>query len=100
MTYAFIDTNILMHFKVFDGIDWYSFLSDRDYCLMVCPTVSDDIDKHKDSNKSKARNRAKKVFKILSDHIDGKKFGNVNLEFFSNPPSETSSSDYNGARET
>ena len=31
MTNAFIDTNILLHFKVFEGIKWDKFLGDKNY---------------------------------------------------------------------
>lgn len=62
MTNAFIDTNILLHFKVFEGIKWDKFLGDKDYALVICPTVLDEIDKHKDSSKSRIKNRAKKSF--------------------------------------
>lgn len=101
MTYAFLDTNLLMHFKVFEGIDWPMMLGDKDYSLIICPTVLDEIDKHKDnSTKSRKRNRAKAVFKILSDYLDGKSKNNVNLDFcYDSPNVDINSSQYNGARE-
>ena len=100
MTYAFIDTNLLMHFKVFEGMKWEQLLGDKDYCLMIAPTVLDEVDKHKDSSKTKLRNRAKKIFKILSGYLDGKSFNNINLAFcYEDCTIDFSSSEYSNARE-
>lgn len=100
MTYAFIDTNLLMHFKVFEGMNWKQLLGDKDYCIMIAPTVLDEVDKHKDSSKTKLRNRAKKIFKILSGYLDGKSFNNINLAFcYEDCTIDFSSSEYSNARE-
>ena len=81
MTYAFVDTNLLLHFKVFEGINWTNLLNDKEVVLVICPTVLDEIDKHKDSAKGKVRNRAKAIYKILSDYLDGRKFNGIDLIF-------------------
>ena len=101
MKYAFLDTNVLMHFKVFEGINWREFLSSKDYTLVISLTVLDELDKHKDSTKTKTRNRAKTVLKILSEYLDDENYkkNNINLRFCGNAHIDFNSSEYNGGRE-
>lgn len=101
MKYAFLDTNALMHFKVFEGIKWNDFLSSEDYTLVISLTVIDELDKHKDSNKTKNRNRAKVVLKILNDYLDDENYkkNNINLIFCDNAKTFSNSSEYSGGRE-
>lgn len=99
MTYAFIDTNLLLHFKVFEGIKWTKLLNDKDVVLVICPTVLDEIDKHKDSAKGKVRNRAKSIYKILSDYLDGKTTNNIDLIFCKAGTVDTTTSNYSNGRE-
>ncbi|WP_301425245.1 PIN domain-containing protein [Bacteroides caecimuris] len=99
MTYAFIDTNLLLHFKVFEGIKWTKLLNDKDVVLVICPTVLDEIDKHKDSAKGKIRNRAKTIYKILSDYLDGKTTNNIDLIFCESGKVNTVTSTYSNGRE-
>lgn len=61
MTYAFLDTNMLLHYKVFEGMPWSEILGDDEYRFIICQKVFDEIDKHKDGDKTKLRNRAKKI---------------------------------------
>lgn len=95
MTFAFIDINVLVHFKVFEGIKWKDLLNDKDFVLGVCPTVIDEIDKYKDSAKSKVRNRARSIYKILSDYMDGKTCCGIELNFCEH----LSTSNYSNGRE-
>ena len=101
MKFAFLDTNAFMHFKVFEGINWKEFLSTDDYTLVVSLTVLDELDKYKDSTKTKKRNRAKTVLKILSEYLDDENYkkNNINLRFCENAHTEINSSEYNGGRE-
>lgn len=99
MTYAFIDTNVLLHFKVFEGIKWKDLLNDKDIVLVVCPTVIDEIDKYKDSAKSKVRNRARSIYKILSDYMDGKICCGIELIFCEQGVVDSSTSNYSNGRE-
>lgn len=101
MKFAFLDTNAFMHFKVFEGLNWKDFLSTDDYTLVVSLTVLDELDKYKDSTKTKKRNRAKTVLKILSEYLDDENYrkNNINLRFCENAHTEIISSEYNGGRE-
>lgn len=99
MTYAFIDTNVLLHFKAFEGIKWKDLLNDKDFVLVVCPTVIDEIDKNKDSAKGKVRNRARAIYKILSDYMDGKICCGIELIFCEQGVVDPSTSNYSNGRE-
>ena len=35
MTYAFLDTSILMQYKVFEGMPWGDIIGDNDYQFVV-----------------------------------------------------------------
>lgn len=90
MVYAFLDTNMLLHYKVFEGMPWRIILADNDYKFVICQKVFDEIDKHKDGAKAKLRNRAKSINKYLISYLDGNPISSLDIEFCSNP-SKTSS---------
>ncbi len=89
MTYAFLDTNILLHYKVFDGMPWNEILADDDFIFVICQKVFDEIDKHKDGNKTKIRNRAKTINKYLISYLDEKPMSPLNFKFCPNPSKES-----------
>lgn len=85
MTYAFLDTNMLLHYKVFEGMPWSEILGDDEYRFIICQKVFDEIDKHKDGDKTKLRNRAKKINKYLISYLDEKPMSHLSIEFCPNP---------------
>lgn len=85
MVYAFLDTNMLLHYKVFEGMPWRIILADDDYKFVICQKVFDEIDKHKDGAKVKLRNRAKSINKYLISYLDGNPISSLDIEFCSNP---------------
>ena len=85
MVYAFLDTNMLLHYKVFEGMPWRIILADNDYKFVICQKVFDEIDKHKDGAKAKLRNRAKSINKYLISYLDGNPISSLDIEFCSNP---------------
>lgn len=85
MVYAFLDTNMLLHYKVFEGMPWRTILADNDYKFVICQKVFDEIDKHKDGAKTKLRNRAKSINKYLISYLDGNPISSLDIEFCSNP---------------
>ena len=88
MTYAFLDTSIFMHYKVFEGMPWKNIISDKDIIFVVPQKVVDEIDKHKDSTKTRLRKRAMQVNKYLLGYLDGNKPTSLNIVFCPNPSSE------------
>lgn len=85
MVYAFLDTNVLMHYKVFEGMPWTSILSDDNITFIICQRVFDEIDKHKDGNKTKLRNRAKIINKYLISYLEGNPKSSLDVVFCPNP---------------
>lgn len=58
MKYLVLDTNVYLHFKHFEQIDWKSLLYD-DVTICVPQRVLTEIDKHKDQSRGKVQKRAK-----------------------------------------
>lgn len=67
LAFAFVDTNIFLHFTYFDQIDWPRELGYRSVCLVIAPTVLAELDDFKYDRDSKRRQeRSAKVTKHLS----------------------------------
>ncbi|MBW8327168.1 MAG: hypothetical protein K0M50_20565 [Prolixibacteraceae bacterium] len=60
MRTVFLDTNIFLHYKQFDQIDWLSVCSASECELVITPIVIDELDKHKIGN-TKIGKRARNV---------------------------------------
>lgn len=58
MKYLVLDTNVYLHFKNFEQIDWKSLLQDE-VTICVPQRVLLEIDKHKDQSRGKIQKRAK-----------------------------------------
>ncbi len=71
MKYLLLDTNIYLHYKDFEQIDWATIVNDNDFAIVVPYIVIREIDKHKDGKKGKIKNRARVV---------SSKFGNYFLD--------------------
>lgn len=68
MKYLFLDTNIFLHYQSFEDIPWKQVIGiSEDISIVICETVIAEIDKHKDSQRGKLRDRAKKVSKRISE---------------------------------
>lgn len=81
----FIDTNILLHYRAFDEIDWLGILNAEQINIYLPSIVIQELDKHKYSSSSKLRDKANKVIKKLHKLAD---FGlevnlklNININF-------------------
>lgn len=85
MVYAFLDTNILLHYKVFEGMPWNTILGDEEFTFVICQKVFDEIDKYKDGDKAKLRNRAKAINKYLISYLDNNPKSKLNITFCPNP---------------
>lgn len=68
---AFLDTNIILHYDIY-SIDWPKELKADEVELIICPTVLDELDKHKiNPNKTiakRARNNLTKINKIIENN--------------------------------
>lgn len=82
MKYLFLDTNILIHYQSFEDIPWKSVLQITDeITIVICETVVAEIDKHKDGQKSRIRDRAKKVSSRISELLLEDKVGKLPVVF-------------------
>lgn len=82
MKYLFLDTNVLLHYENFATIPWQKLigLSD-DVIIVITEIVVGEVDKHKDGNRSKIRERARKISHQLSElFLSGSKL-NVPVEY-------------------
>src|SRR5260370_13357688 len=67
-THCFLDTNTCLHFQRFDTVDWPKVLGAHQICLMLTPTVMEELDQHKDDPKNPGRQkRAKEILSKLDD---------------------------------
>jgi len=69
MKYIFPDTNIFLHFKFFDEIDWQMII-DGSITMVIAPIVISELDHHKRNPNSRISKRAKSVLKKLEDYGD------------------------------
>lgn len=66
--HCFLDTNMFLHFQRFDTVDWPKVLGARKVCLMLTPTVMEELDHYKDDPKNPGRQkRAKEILSKLDD---------------------------------
>lgn len=70
MKYLFLDTNVYLHYKDFEQIDWKtSVCNGDDFTIVVTPIVIREIEKQKDSSRGKIQTRAKNVSSKLGGYF-------------------------------
>lgn len=74
MKYLFLDTNIYLHFKDVEGIDWKSLVTGgEDFTIVVPPIVREEINEKKDHTRGKIQHRAKKFSQNLLIYFSKKR---------------------------
>ncbi|RXF70523.1 PIN domain-containing protein [Arcticibacter tournemirensis] len=68
MNYFFLDTNIFLHFKPIENIQWEGYVP-GEYRIAIAPVVMEELDKKKFDNKAKIKDRAKKVLGMFQDAL-------------------------------
>lgn len=92
MTYLFVDTNVLLHYRRLEEIDWLNLSKSKEVVIVLCPVVIRELDQHKISHpQSKIRKRAQEIIaslhhKLSSEESDIIRHG-VQLEFVAEEPS-------------
>ena len=84
MKYLVLDTNVYLHYKDFEQIDWKSLFND-DVTVCVPQRVFEEIDKHKDLNKGKIQRRAKRLSARFSEIFLQDATTRVPVEVLSHP---------------
>src|SRR6266446_2860742 len=92
MTYLFVDTNVLLHYRRLEEIDWLSLSKSKEVVIVLCPAVIRELDRLKVGHpQSKFRRRAQEIIAILhSKHsgVDSELIrASVRLEFLAEDPS-------------
>lgn len=88
MKYLVLDTNVFLHYKDFEQIDWKSIVGD-DVTICVAQVVLGEIDKHKDQSRGRIQKRAKKISSRFSEIFLQDLSPQLNVEVMDNPPSSS-----------
>lgn len=64
--FVFVDTNVLLHFHLFDEVDWPALLNTAKVTLVFAPIVVAELDRHKWSGSRREKDRAKVVLKKIA----------------------------------
>ena len=86
MKYLVLDTNVYLHYKDFEQVDWKTLMAD-DVTICVPFVVLSEIDKHKDQSRGKIQKRAKKLSSRFSEVFLQGTSANIALKEMDNPPS-------------
>jgi hypothetical protein len=70
MKHIFLDTNIFLHFKPFDQINWKSITGSDSYVILIAPTIVNELDKHKYSSNKRLSKRAKSMLTKIDGLMD------------------------------
>ena len=65
--FAFIDTNVLLHYCFFLDVDWGAALDEPEVVLVLAPVVLSELDDHKWSGSRREKARAKGVLKAIDE---------------------------------
>lgn len=89
MTYLFLDTNIFLQYQDFENIKWQEICHCQDVTIVVTGIAIREIDKKKDSSRSKLRERAKKIGKKINKILRGEQSSKYPLIHVAFPNKET-----------
>jgi hypothetical protein len=78
MLYAFIDTNILMHYPPLQDVDWLKMCGHQAVTVMLCSVVVDEVDQHRSN--ARLADRAKRCQKEIRDYRRKELRPNVTLD--------------------
>lgn len=88
--YAFLDTNIFLHYQPFEQIKWTEILNAHHVVLVATPIVVRELDKHKDQHRisaiqDRARTALKKIEQITLGEMATRLPDGVELEYAKEP---------------
>ncbi len=70
-TFAFLDSNVFLHYRRPDEIDWPALLEGKDVVLLVAPLVVRELEKHKTfSPVPRIKKRAAEIIRWLGPYVD------------------------------
>src|ERR1039457_5839405 len=91
MTYLFVDTNVLLHYRRIEEIDWLKLSKSPEVVIVLCPAVIRELDHHKVSHpQNKFRQRAQAIITSLYSRLSGAESDSirdgVRLKFLAEDP--------------
>ncbi|PYK00858.1 MAG: hypothetical protein DME23_05885 [Verrucomicrobia bacterium] len=91
MTYLFVDTNVLLHYRRLEEIDWLTLSKSGEVVIVLCPAVIRELDHHKVTHpQNKFRKRAQEIITSLHSRLSGVDADvirdGVRLEFLAEDP--------------
>ena len=91
MNYIFLDTNVFLHFKNFEDIDWSETINteQKSICIVIPFIVIDELDKHKYNLNPKISGRIRKLMPKLHKILEENSIKGWNVEFGKRPSKET-----------
>ena len=91
MLHAFVDTNVLLHCRLFDEIPWHAELDSDAVSVAIAPVVIRELDKHKTTGVPKLKKRAAtvlgKFFDLWSDSLSAELSSQTSLQAIACDPS-------------
>lgn len=95
MNYIFLDTNIFIHFKHFEDIDWSSIINkSSDITIVIAPTVLSELDVHKYNTNKKIASRVKKILPCIESLNGEEKHSKFSLLCLQERPSNETFNNY------
>jgi hypothetical protein len=91
MTYLFVDTNVLLHYRRIEEIDWLNLSNSPEVVIVLCPAVIRELDHHKVSHpQNKFRQRAQAIITSFYSRLSGAESDlirdGVRIEFLAEDP--------------
>lgn len=87
MNYVFLDTNIFLHCKYFEQLDWPNILNkQKDIVITLTPSVIAELDKHKYNKNPKIAERVKKLLPKIESFIDNPELCKYSLKHITSRP--------------
>lgn len=87
MLYIFPDTNIFIHGRHFEEIDWPALTRSAEISIMFAPTVIAELDKHKFNPAKKVAQRARKLLPRIEEIIQNPASSNWKISAILHRPS-------------
>lgn len=72
--HAFVDTNIRLHYKPLEEIDWCAVVGADDVVLHIATVTTHEMDEHKYSSTEKIKRRAERILRADNARLESSDF--------------------------
>lgn len=94
MFYFFPDTNVFIHGKHFEDLQWHDLIGDSDIKMIIAPIVIKELDKLKYNSNAKIAKRVKALLPKLLSLVEGRETTKVNIQVLLKQPPDSVYSSY------